>query len=48
MAVHPNPILFRKLQEAKQLPITEQVKRWVSKQGAKFNLELNWGVKIVE
>ncbi|XP_058603207.1 oxidative stress-induced growth inhibitor 2 isoform X1 [Onychostoma macrolepis] len=24
MAVHPNPILFRKLQEAKQLPITEQ------------------------
>ncbi|XP_051722724.1 oxidative stress-induced growth inhibitor 2 [Ctenopharyngodon idella] len=24
MAVHPNPILFRKLQEAKHLPITEQ------------------------
>ncbi len=41
MAVHPNPILFRKLQEAKQLPITEQVKRWMSKQVAKFNLELN-------
>lgn len=27
MAVHPSPILFRKLQEAKHLPITEQVKK---------------------
>lgn len=25
--VHPNPILYRKLQETKHLPITEQVKR---------------------
>lgn len=25
-AAHPNPILYRKLQETKHLPITEQVK----------------------
>lgn len=25
-SVHPNPILYRKLQETKHLPITEQVK----------------------
>lgn len=25
--VHPNPILYRKLQETKHLPITEQVKQ---------------------
>ncbi|XP_052002690.1 oxidative stress-induced growth inhibitor 2-like isoform X2 [Xyrauchen texanus] len=30
MAVHPNPILFHKLQEAKQLPITEQDLEYLS------------------
>ncbi|XP_051575946.1 oxidative stress-induced growth inhibitor 2-like [Myxocyprinus asiaticus] len=30
VAVHPNPILFRKLQEAKQLPITEQDLEYLS------------------
>lgn len=44
-AVHPNPILFRKLQEAKQLPITEQVKWWQNSYYI-FYLRILWTIQI--